>query len=380
MGLKKYLNIKLDNLCIRIGFIIGKIIPIKEKNIILATNRSEFLNGNLKILNDALCQDKKLKIITYLKNNNLNKIDLVKMYYNFATAKYIFIDDYYYRIYGMKFKKKTEVIQLWHACGAFKRFGFSAINLRDSNTIEFEKKAHINYTKVITSSKEVNKYYSEAFGISEEKIFALGVPKSDLILNSEYINNIKKFLLKEYSILKGKKIVTYAPTFRGDINKRKKFDLKLNFEKILESIGCEYIIILKLHPSVDISNLEIPKKYSNNILDLSIYKEINDILIITDILITDYSSVIFDYSLLERPMIFFSYDLETYLDERNFYYDYKKLVPGPIAYTTDDVVYYILYHQFDLDYVRNFKKKFFDDFDGKATKRIIDTIINEKNL
>lgn len=376
-NLKKSFEKRVNKLCTKGVFNLSKILPLKKHTVILATNRSYELEGNLKCINDELNKHKEFRTIVYLKEDKVTKKNLIKMYYNFARAKYIILDDYYRQLYGYKFKDNAEVIQVWHACGAFKKFGFSAIGQGDSNSASFEKKAHSHYTKVITSSKEINKHYAEAFNISEDKVLDLGVPRTDSILDSEYRQFIRLKLEKEYPALKGKKVITYAPTFRGGPKERKNFKCELDYMRIIDTLGDDYVVVLKLHPIVDEESVYIPEEYQDKVLNLTRYKDINDLLTMTDILITDYSSVIFEYSLLERPVILFAYDLENYLDERNFYYDYEKFVPGPIVYNNDQIIELIKNNSFDLEKVKLFKNKFFDDVDGKSTQRIVEFLLKE---
>lgn len=121
-------------------------------------------------------------------------------------------------------------------------------------------------------------------------------------------------------------MITYAPTFRGNSEERKAFQLELNLRKMKEELGQEYVVVIKLHPLVSVET-QVPEDLADFVLDFSGI-EMNDVLIVTDILITDYSSVIYDYSILNRPIIFYAYDLEAYSLERNFYHDYLDFVTG----------------------------------------------------
>ena len=375
-NLKKSFDKRLAQFCSEDVFKMSKHLPVKKNLVILATNRSAELEGNLKALNDELSKYSHFETLIYLKQDKVSNMRLMKMYYHFARAKYIILDDYYRQLYGCKFNKETEIIQVWHACGAFKKFGFSAIGQGESNTLSFETRAHQHYTKVITSAKEINKHYAEAFNISEEKVLNLGVPRTDRILDADYREFIRLQLEKDYPQLKGKKVITYAPTFRGSPKDRKNFKCKLDYTRLMDELGEDYVLVLKLHPVVNEKCVQIPEQYQHQILNLTRYKEMNDVLIVTDILITDYSSVIFEYGLLERPMLLFAYDLEEYVDERNFYYNYEELVPGPIVYTNDDLIQIIKNNQFDIEQIKAFKQKFFDDTDGKSTKRFVEYLIN----
>ncbi|WP_195972252.1 bifunctional glycosyltransferase/CDP-glycerol:glycerophosphate glycerophosphotransferase [Clostridium thermobutyricum] len=360
----------------KISFNLGKMLSMNENLVILASNKGEELQGNLKFIYDELKKDSKYKIKLYMKNDSRNFKELVDMYLDFSRAKYIVLDDYYRQIYGLKFRKKAEVIQVWHACGAFKKFGFSSIGKGDGNPKEFEERAHSAYTKVITSSKNIIPKYAEAFNISEKNILPLGVPRTDILLDEAYRLYKKNDLEENYPEIKGKKIILYAPTFRGNTKQRQNFKLELNPVQLLKGISEDYVLILKLHPSVKngINDVVIPKELENRVINMNSSTEINDLIIASEIVITDYSSVVFEASLLEKKIIMYAYDKNEYLAERDFYYDYDSFVPGIIAEKNEDIIRIINENEFDLKKVREFRDKFFDDCDGQASKRFVETI------
>ncbi|HBM4140244.1 TPA: CDP-glycerol glycerophosphotransferase family protein, partial [Listeria innocua] len=281
--------------------------------------------------------------------------------------------DYYRQIYGLTLRKDSEVIQLWHAAGAFKKFGFSSIGYADSNTESFERDAHKNYSKVVVSSSEIVPFYAEAFDVDEKNVLPLGVPRTDRFFNEEYKVYIKSVFEGKYPALKNKKVITYAPTFRGGPGERQQFVMNLNIRRLAEQLGDEYVLVLKMHPSV-VRGVGIPFDLQEFAFNMS-NEDINDVLINTDILITDYSSVVFDFSIMEKPVLFYAYDLESYLGERNFYYNYEEFVPGPIVRTNEEVIGAIKANDFDLEKVRVFKERFFDDLDGNSAKRIVKELI-----
>ncbi|MED1468588.1 CDP-glycerol:glycerophosphate glycerophosphotransferase [Bacillus salipaludis] len=374
---KKFNRKRLGNIFLkRIVYTFSTLMPLNKKKVIFATNKTDILEGNLKsIYNDIFYKYNNWKKCVYLKKER-SFIEKCKQYYHLGNAKIILLDDYYNQLYHLKIRKGTEVIQTWHACGAFKKFGFSAQGYRDSNSLYFEKGAHTMYTKVITSSAKIVPHYAEAFNKTEDKVFPLGVPRTDIFFDKEFIEFTKRKYLLKYPELRNKKIILYAPTFRGTARERVKFDLELDLEKMKKSLSEEYILILKLHPSVK-EGIQVPNHLSNFVLNLSDIGDVNELLLITDLLITDYSSVIFEYSLLKRPMVFFSYDLEYYLSERGFYYEYKDLVPGPIATTTGEVIKYIKNGYYSEHKMNTFVNHFFDDQDGLSTERFTKTFLFE---
>ena len=100
-------------------------------------------------------------------------------------------------------------------------------------------------------------------------------------------------------------------------------------------------------------------------------------MLLADILITDYSSIMIEYSALNKPTVFFTYDLDEYLaNERGFYYDFKTTVPGPIVYTSDDLIDIIKNNKFDRSKISDFVKSQFDEIDGHSSERIVDYLLN----
>lgn len=358
----------------RVSYPIFKCFPVK-KTILFASNKMDKLGDSYKYIYDEIRKKRPNYVVKAYFKQNRSFRQLLRYYYDIATAKYIVLDDYYRPFYNLTFRKETEVIQIWHAAGAFKKFGFSAIGSLDSNSEEFERRAHSFYTKAVVTGKEVAPKYAEAFNMPEKNVYPLGLPRTDLFFDQEKIAFLKDKYLGKYPQLKNKKIITYAPTFRGGPKERGIFTLQLDMKLMAQELGDEYALILKLHPSVR-KKTAIPEEISHFVLNLS-GDEMNDILAVTDILISDYSSLIFEYALLNRPMIFYAYDLEQYISERGFYYDYESFVPGPIVDTTEGIIKEIQSNKFDLDKIEAFKHKFFTYTDGKAAQRFVETFIEE---
>lgn len=354
----------------KLVFGISKRLPLKQNKIMFATNKDTQFQGSFEVIyNELMKKDHSYQVVGHFKKVRTFK-ETCRLYYDLGTSRYVLLDDYYNQLYGLKTREQTEVVQLWHAAGAFKKFGMSSIGAIDSNTYEFEKSAHQNYKKVIVSGQEVAGHYAEAFGVAKEQVEALGIPRTDMFFDEDYKKFIKDKYYETYPMLKGKKVISYTPTFRGGPGVRASFKLELDFDLLREKLGDEYVVVLKLHPSVT-KGVNIPEEHRDFVLNLS-KNDINNVLMISDILITDYSSIVFDFALLNKPMIFFAYDLEEYLDERGFYYEYEDFVPGPIAKTTEEISELILEGKFDAQVNEDFKHKFFDALDGQSGKRVVE--------
>ena len=204
---------------------------------------------------------------------------------------------------------------------------------------------------------------------------SLGVPRTDDFFKETYKAEIKDKLYQSYPQLVGKKIILFAPTFRGNGAGTAYFPFeKFDVEELLNQLGDEYMVIIKHHPFVEQKH-PVSATVSDRVLDLSAESEINDLLFITDLLITDYSSVIFEASLLNIPMLFYAFDLEDYVVNRDFYYPFKNFVPGKIVRNMDAIVNAITQNDFEQEKVESFKKRFFDQLDGKSSERVADFIM-----
>ena len=369
---------------IRIIYLLSSIMPIK-KRIVFATYRTLKLEDNFKYIYDEVKKenlDYECKLLfKKVGPGVIGKVKylfhMMRAAYYMATSSFFLIDDYYFPVYTVKLRKGTEIIQVWHACGAFKKFGYSTLDKNYGANNDYIKyiPIHTNYSHVLVSSKEVAKYYAEAFNMSEKNIEPIGIPRTDLFFDKEKQSNSKEKLYNRYPKLKNKNLVLYAPTFRGTSQSNARLDIDFDLEEVLNNIPSNTILGLKMHPFV---KTRIHDSKYDNLIDLSDYDNINDILLIADMLITDYSSVVFEYSLLEKPMIFYSPDRDLYKEERDFYYEYESFVPGPIISNTDELIKEINNKDYDKDKIIEFKQKFFDYLDGNSSKRFVEEIILKK--
>lgn len=350
-------------------------LPIKHNRIAFISSRRTDLSGNFEFVYDILKKDKKLEFRFLLDDRNLKKMSLkntIRYGYYFATSKVILIDDFTPLLYKIPRREGTTLIQLWHACGAFKTFGYSRMGKTGGQTQASPN--HRNYDYAIVSSQEISKFYAEGFGISLEKAVATGVPRTDIFFDQAYKEKVQREFYEKYPQLKEKKILLFAPTFRGN-GKLSGFYPVDKFEpvRVYEELNKEYAIIIKHHPFVR-NRTEIPEEYRNDIIDLSENSELNDLLFVADLLVTDYSSVIFEAALLDVPMLFYAYDLQRYISTRGFYYEYEHFVPGKIVQSFARAMDAIKNQDFETEKIEAFKTRFFDDLDGKSSQRTADLI------
>jgi len=353
------------------------LLPLKKNKILFASFSRDELSGNFKFVYDELKKRNLDFSYHFVLKRSIKErkkySELVSLAFHLATSKFILLDDFFPVVYHLKIRKGAELIQLWHAVGAFKTFGYSRVGLPGGPSPN--SKNHRNYTKAIVSSKNVAKHYSEGFGIDIKKIVATGIPRTDIFFDEEYKYTIKEELYHRYPFLKEKKVILFAPTFRGNGQQSAYYDIhKLDLEKLYNGLKKDYIFLFKLHPFVN-DKLVIPNEYKDFYYDFSSYREINDLLFITDLLITDYSSVCFEFALLNKPMVFFAYDVEEYIQTRDFYYDYYSFIPGSLVKTTEDLIEVIQKEDFQMHKIPDFVHYFFDHTDGKSSARVVDQLI-----
>ncbi len=350
---------------------------LQENRIVFASDSRSDLSGNFQFVYDELMRRNESFDIRFLLKGAVNEkktykelIDLAK---NLATAKYILLDDFYPLIYPLKIRENAELIQLWHAVGAFKTFGFSRLGRPGGPSPKSLN--HRNYTKAIVSSKNVIKHYAEGFGIEKERVIPTGIPRTDIFFDDIYKQKVRERLYEEYPYLKDKKVIMFAPTFRGNGQRSAYYPMEvLDLKKIYEDLHEEYVFLFKIHPFVK-NDITIPYQYSEFYHDFSSYREINDLLFITDILITDYSSVCFEFALLNKPMIFFAYDIEEYVRTRDFYYEFHSFIPGPLVRSTDEMLRTIQNGEYKMDLIPPFVHYFFGELDGRSSERVVDQLI-----
>jgi CDP-ribitol ribitolphosphotransferase len=273
----------------------------------------------------------------------------------------------------MKFKPENVIVQLWHAPGASKKFGGSV----DIESRDILGKISDNTDYLIVTSKNIIDYYSEAFQMPKDKIKALGLPRMDYYFENHDLDKLKAEFSQKYNVSRDKKIILYAPTFRDEEKFNNVFDY-LDLDKFNERLGDEYVLALRLHPKIkNFYNDDIVSE--GKYVDVSDFESEQELMLISDILITDYSSIMIEYSVLDKPTLFFTYDLEEYLaNERGFYYDFKTTVPGPIVYTSQELIDVIKNDEFDKSRISQFVKTQFDEIDGHSSERIVDYLLNNE--
>ena len=352
--------------------------PVQENKVLFLEMRFTKLSNSFELIYKALEESGEYDLkCSYVQFNFIRGREFTQrvneMLKELAIAKYVFVDDASLILSSIPLRKETVAINLWHACGAFKKFGRSTAELKfGSSAATLDKYPNYgNLTHVTVSSPEVIWAYEEAMHLPKGIVKATGVSRTDQFYDKEFVESRKQKLYEIMPEAKGKKVILYAPTFRGHVATASSPD-RIDFERFCRELGNEYVIVCKHHPFVKNPPI-IPEELQHFARDLTKYLSIEDLLCCADICISDYSSLVFEYSLFEKPMIFYAYDYDNYCDWRGFYYDYSEFTPGPVVQTEDELLNSIknIDTQFDKQKVIDFKEKFMGSCDGHATERII---------
>lgn len=297
--------------------------------------------------------------------------------YHMATAGRVFLNDNFLPMGYMKTSRRdTQFVQLWHGAGAFKRFGLSTEE--NQEVARMVKKANRGITHLFVTSEHVIPFYQEAFGIEREKIYATGLPVTDLYFDRERMQGRRDKLYGRYPQFAGKKLLLYAPTFRREEWENRQIAEMFHVDLIHKILGEEWLILIKMHPkfpmetfSMETFSMEkiLRNEYCYNMTD---YNNISDLYVAADLMITDYSSTIVEYVLLDKPVILFAFDLERY--DRGFYYDYEENMPGEIAHSQEELYRILEKKDKNGKKRQSFAKFQYDNMTGGSCERILEIL------
>ncbi|MCL0311634.1 CDP-glycerol glycerophosphotransferase family protein [Apilactobacillus sp. TMW 2.2459] len=284
--------------------------------------------------------------------------------------------------------KDTTVLQTWHGT-PLKTIGadVNIVTMPGNNPAKYHKQVYNDdrrWDKLIAPNMYSNLIMQRAFRKNENQMMLTGYPRNDILSN--YTENDVIRIKARLGIKSDKKVILYAPTWRDDeFVKDSEFTAKLHLDlnKIKAHYGNDVLVLIRTHYLIS-NSLDL-SEFSDVALDVSLYDDIAELYLVSDVLITDYSSVMFDYSILKRPIIFFAYDLEKYAgDIRGFYFDFVNSAPGKIVKTSDEVI-----QELDNVFANNwtpndnyieFYNKYNKWMDGSSTKRVVDELLNDNSV
>lgn len=368
------LNIGIMGLNLLYAFM--KLLPCKRKAVFISRQADSVTVDFKMIGRQLLKRDDRWKVV-YLTKRIRPGIagavsygcHMLKQMYHIASARVVIIDGYCIAVSVLKHKKSLTVIQIWHAIGCMKKFGYAMIGEEEGNSPEISKvmRMHKNYDWALISSFSFVNDYLEGFRIPREKILQIPLPKADLLTDKDYLESQREKVFSEFPKLRDKKNILYCPTFRKDESREQQ-----GVDKLINEIDFErYNFIYNPHPNSK-ANIE-----NDNIITLP-YNTV-ELLPAVDYVISDYSSVIYEAGLAEKPVFLYAYDWDWYSKKREFNLDLEKDVPAVFSREPAAIIKAVEEEHFD--------KKKFDEFirhnivipQEGCTEAIVDLIIGERN-
>ncbi len=283
-----------------------------------------------------------------------------------SRSRIIVTDDYLHELPRIKLKPEQSIVQLWHAAGAFKKFGLDCFGV----SISKERAVHGSYKAVMVSSEGVRDIYANAFGISKDVVLALGTPRTDELLDAKRNQDIAEALYERLPIARDRKVVLYCPTFRQQMAQQVVWNTGIDWQALSDELGHDYLILVHKHP---LEKFELVNGTYPNIREVDDIPT-NDLLRICDCILTDYSSVIFDAALLDIPMAFYCPDIEEF--ERDFYLSFPDDLPGEMV-SDPEMISNLIKHAIEKgpdERLSQFKEFYVGSCDGHSSQRIADYI------
>lgn len=392
MRIMKIIKI-IKKLMVKLYKFVARHTPVNKHVIIFESNLFRNYTGSPRYIYEEIIKqnfDKKYKCVWVFKKPEeldtsiipgkavVAKYKTLKFYYYMSVAGFI-VSDSRLPNYLVKNKKAT-YIQTWHGT-PLKKLALDMTSLDMAGNTNIEK-YHQNFRTssakwdyLLSQNSFSTAIFKRCFAF-DKTVLEIGYPRNDILINStaEDIAGLKE----KMGLPSDKKIILYAPTWRDNQFYKKgeyKFASTIDFDALRDAISDEYVMIVKYHYLIK-DNVDW-SKYKGFIYQYGETEDIANLYLVSDMLITDYSSVMFDYSVLKRPMIFFTYDLEEYRSSlRGFYFDFLEEAPGPVILDNDALIDAIKNYNFSewSDKYEAFHKKYNHCDDGKASAKVVELI------
>lgn len=369
--------IKIGIFILNIIYFFIKLFPINKNKVTFISRQSNEVSLDFRMIADELRkQNNNVKIVFMckkLENGLLKKVrycfHMVKQMYNIATSKVVILDSYCIPICILKQKKKLVVIQIWHALGSLKKFGYSSLDKKDGRDSKIAKamRMHCNYTYILTSSAFSKQFFKEAFNAKDEQMLVMNLPRVDFLKSEKEQEKMQLRFLEIYPETNNKKKnILYCPTNRKG--------QKIPLENMVKDIPFDkYNFIAKLHDGTEIIYVEgktIQKKSNFTGMEL---------LHVADYIITDYSAIVYEASITQKPIYFYTYDYDDYQINRGTYIDYMSEMPGPICKDFKQIMKLIEENEFDKIKEEKFCQKYIENINENATKKLAELVLNNMN-
>lgn len=358
-------------------FLFFKLLPVSNK-ITFISRQSDEVSTDMKMLADEMKRQEPAVQIVFLCRTIpagiMGKLSycghLFRQMYQIATSKIVVLDSYCMGVSLLRQRSSLLVVQIWHALGALKKFGYSILDEGEghSRAVSEAMNMHRHYDMIISSSARCAPHFAEAFGYDQDHVQIASLPRVDLLTDKKHQENIRRRILQQYPVLAEKETIVYAPTFR----KESRYNEEA-LEKLIQAVNLEkYNLVIKAHPLMDVEQYVHRKGILYD-------KEFTTIEMFTaaDYVIVDYSAVIYEAALMNKPLFFYVYDMEQYQDNRDFYIDYQAEMPGVISVDAGEIIAAVGEKQYDLKRVESFAQKYVE-IQKECTKDLAKKILRAR--
>jgi CDP-ribitol ribitolphosphotransferase len=363
---------------LRLVGLLASMLPVSRRRVVLATARTERLEGNLAWLYAAMrARHPDLDYVLLLEPYSYGLrgklgylFRLLRGMVLLRTSGLVVVDNAYLPIHVGSHRSATTVVQVWHAVSALKRFGADTLTPMGEPERRF---LHHGYDFVVTSADRARGPWAAALRTPRERVLALGTPRTDFFFDAAAMARERERILAAYPTLQGRRVILHAPTFRGR-GQGKRPAGGLDAVRLRAALPADDVLVLKTHPNLDPSSLSTAGY--DVVVDPRV--EINGLLTAVDILVTDYSSSIFEFALLRRPLVLLVGDLEEYERAPGLYLDYRTEMIGTQVPDTDGVATAILEGRFDLSGYDAFIDRHIGPTGGHASERFVETFLDAR--
>lgn len=371
--------IKCGIFCLNFLFAFLKLLPVQKKITYISRQMNTTPLDFQMVIDNIKLKEADYKHIVLAKmipEHFVGKIGylfhMLKQMYHIATSKAVILDTYCIPISLLKQRESLVVIQMWHALGAFKKFGYSILDQKEGSSSRIAKlmRMHKNYTYVLASSEYTAAFFAEAFQVEREQMRVFPLPKTDLLLEDELKEEIISSIYETYPRLKErkKKVIVYAPTFRKDDSQA--VALQEAVSDLIQAIDFEkYELVLKPHILSNISIDHDMVIYDKKFTSLEFFH-------VADVIITDYSAVLFEAVMLNKPIYFYAFDYEKYMENRSFYIDFHTELPGKIVQNAKGLMKIVEEDVVDYEKIKCFREKMVEPCKRSYTDDFSDFLLN----
>jgi CDP-ribitol ribitolphosphotransferase len=351
-------------------------LPVRRNRVVFASARHTRLDGNLRHVHGVMRRRHPhlryvLLLEPYSYRFGAKLVYLLRMgraMYYLCTSRLFIVDNAFLPIHVGPHRSETTVVQVWHAAGALKHFGLDAPSRRRRTERAF---LHRHYDYVVVAGEAGRAAYASALRTPLDRVLALGSPRTDFFFDPAAMAAARARMLRTYPMLSGKRVVLYAPTFRGR-GPSKRAAPGFDAVRLRSLLPDDHVLVLKTHPNLD--PRATPTAGYDAVIDPR--TEVNDVFTVADVLVTDYSSSIFEWALLRRPLILFVPDLEQYRSNPGLYLDYRTDMIGTQVSDITGVAAAIQDDTFDSSGYAAFIERHLGASDGSASVRFVEHFVS----